>query len=51
MYDTASFSKLLADLGFREIKECEMDQGRLPALSCLDIPSRQAESFYVEAGK
>jgi hypothetical protein len=50
MYDAASFSRLLADLGFREIKEYEMNQGRLPALSCLDIPSRQAESFYIEAG-
>jgi hypothetical protein len=49
MYDAASFSKLLADIGFREVKECEMNQGRLPALSCLDIPSRQAESFYIEA--
>jgi hypothetical protein len=51
MYDASSFSQLLARLGFREIKECEMGQGRLPALSCLDIPSRQAESFYIEAGK
>lgn len=51
MYDASSFSQLLARLGFREIKECEMGQGRSPALSCLDIPSRQAESFYIEAGK
>ncbi len=50
MYDATSFSKLLADLGFREINEREMNQGRLPELSCLDIPSRQAESFYIEAG-
>ncbi len=51
MYDAASFSKLLADLRFREIQECEMNQGSLPALSCLDIPSRRAESFYIEARK
>ena len=51
MYDAASFSQLLEKLGFREIKECEMNQGRLPALNCLDIPSRQAESFYIEATK
>jgi len=51
MYDAASLSQLLERLGFREIQECEMNQGRLPALNCLDIPSRQAESFYVEACK
>jgi hypothetical protein len=51
MYDAASFSQLLEKLGFREIKECEMNQGCLPALNCLDIPSRQAESFYIEAIK
>jgi hypothetical protein len=51
MYDAASFSQLLARLGFREIKECEMGAGRSPELSCLDIPSRQAESFYIEAIK
>lgn len=51
MYDAASFSQVLAKLGFREIRECEINQGRLPALNCLDIPSRQAESFYIEAAK
>jgi hypothetical protein len=51
MYDAASFSQLLEKLGFREIKEYEMHQGCLPALNCLDIPSRQAESFYIEAIK
>lgn len=51
MYDAPSFSQLLEKLGFREIKECEMNQGYLPALNCLDIPSRQAESFYIEAIK
>ena len=51
MYDAASFSQVLARLDFREIKECEMGQGRSPALNCLDIPSRQAESFYLEAIK
>lgn len=51
MYDAESFSKLLASLGYREIRECEMHQGRLPELYSLDIPSRQAESFYVEATK
>jgi hypothetical protein len=51
MYDAASFSRLLATFGYGEIQECEMHQGRLPALRSLDIPSRQAESFYVEAVK
>lgn len=51
MYDAASFSQLLRDLGFRDVAACEMRQGRLPALNCLDIPSRQAESFYIEASK
>jgi hypothetical protein len=51
MYDTTSFTRLLEKLGYREIKECEINQGRLPALNCLDIPSRQAESFYIEACK
>jgi hypothetical protein len=46
MYDAASFSQLLGKLGSRQIKACEMNQGSLPALNCLDIPSRQAESFY-----
>jgi hypothetical protein len=49
MYDAASFSQLLARADFREIKECALGQGRSPTLNCLDIPSRQAESFYIEA--
>ena len=51
MYDAASFSQVLAKLDFREIKECEMGQGRSRELNCLDIPSRQTESFYIEAIK
>jgi hypothetical protein len=51
MYDARSFSQLLAKLDFREIKECQMGAGRSPELSRLDIPSRQAESFYIEAIK
>jgi hypothetical protein len=51
MYDAASFSRLLAKLNFREIKECEMGTGRSPELGRLDIPSRQEESFYIEAIK
>jgi hypothetical protein len=51
MYDAASFSETLARLGYRDIRQCEMGQGGLPGLSCLDIPSRQHESFYVEASK
>jgi len=49
MYDASSFSRLLAKLGYREITECEMNQGRSPALNALDIPSRQGDSFYIEA--
>ena len=51
MYDAASFSQVLVRLGFREIRECEINEGQLPALNCLGIPSRQAESFYIEATK
>ena len=51
MYDAQSFSELLNRLGYHQIRECEMNAGRLPALASLDIPSRQAESFYMEAQK
>jgi len=51
MYDAESFSALLATLGFRETKVCSLHQGRLEALSALDVPSREAESFYIEAIK
>lgn len=51
MYDADSFSRLLTRLGFRDVRECPFGEGRMPALSCLDIPSRQAESFYIEGCK
>jgi len=51
MYDAASFSQLLVRVGFRNLIECEMNQGQLEPLYNLDIPSRQAESFYIEAVK
>jgi hypothetical protein len=51
MYDAASFSQILVRLGFRDVQQHSFGQGRLPALSCLDIPSRQVESFYLEATK
>jgi predicted SAM-dependent methyltransferase len=51
MYDAASFRQVLARLDFREIEECELGQGRSSALNSLDIPSRRAESFYIEAIK
>jgi predicted SAM-dependent methyltransferase len=51
MYDAASFTRVLEKVGFSEIQEWEMHQGRLPSLNCLDISSRQAESFYIEACK
>jgi len=51
MYDAASLTQLLQKLNFRQIHECKMHQGLLPALSCLDIPSRESESFYIEARK
>jgi hypothetical protein len=51
MYDPASFTKLLAKAGFSDIRECALHQGRLQDLVVLDIPSRQGESFYVEASR
>jgi hypothetical protein len=51
MYDADSFSQLLVRLGFRDVQERSFGEGRLPALSYLDIPSRQAESFYMEGNK
>lgn len=51
MYDAESFSQILIRLGFRNVEERSFGEGRVPELNCLDIPSRQAESFYVEAGK
>lgn len=51
MYDAESFSRVLTKLGFRDVKECQFGQGRLPELSSLDIASRQHESFYIEASK
>jgi hypothetical protein len=51
MYDAASFSQVLDRAGFRDIREHSFGEGRLPALSYLDIPSRQADSFYIEASK
>ena len=51
MYDAASFSKLLTDIGFRRVMECKMGESRMPEMGRLDIPSRQSESFYIEAGK
>lgn len=51
MYDADSFSTLLASLRFREINVCGLHSGRLEALSSLDVPSREAESFYIEAIK
>ena len=51
MYDAESFSQVLVRLGFHDVRECSFGHGRLPALSSLDIPSRQSESFYIEADK
>ncbi len=51
MYDAESFSKVLTNLGFRDVNQCQFGQGRFPELSCLDISSRQHESFYLEASK
>jgi methyltransferase family protein len=51
MYDAESFARLLTKLGFRDVKECQFGQGRFTELSCLDISSRQHESFYLEASK
>jgi Methyltransferase domain len=51
MYDAESFSQLLVRLGFQNVREQAFGEGRLPALSCLDIPSRRAESFYIEGNK
>lgn len=51
MYDAESFAQVLDRAGFRDIQEHSFGVGRLPALSHLDIPSRQAESFYIEGSK
>lgn len=51
MYDADSFSQILIRLGYRDVRERSFGEGQLPALSALDIPSRQAESFYIEASK
>lgn len=51
MYDVRSFAQVLARVGFRDIREHSFGEGRLPALNHLDIPSRQAESFYIEGSK
>jgi predicted SAM-dependent methyltransferase len=51
MYDANSFSGMLVKLGFRNVKEFGFGQGQLTTLNCLDIPSRESESFYMEASK
>jgi len=51
MYDAKSFTQVLARIGFQDVREHSFGEGRLPALSHLDIPSRQADSFYVEGSK
>ena len=51
MYDAVSFAQVLARVGFRDVREHSFGEGRLSALSHLDIPSRQAESFYIEGSK
>jgi hypothetical protein len=51
MYDAESFSRVLTKLGFRDVKERQFGEGRVAELSCLDISSRQHESFYIEASK
>ncbi len=51
MYDSESFSRVLIRQGFRDVREHSFGESALPALGCLDIPSRQAESFYVEGAK
>jgi hypothetical protein len=51
MYDAESFSQVLVRLGFRDVQERSFGESPLPALGCLDIPSRREESFYVEGNK
>ncbi len=51
MYDAESFSQVLVRLGFHDVRERSFGESQLPALGCLDIPSRQAESFYMEGSK
>ena len=49
MYDASSFSKLLSELGYSNIRQCVYGQGKVPALVRLDLPERRSESCYIEA--
>jgi hypothetical protein len=49
MYDASSFSRLLTDLGYRQVRECAYSESKVPELARLDLPVRKSESFYVEA--
>ena len=51
MYDAQSFTQVLAHVGFKDVREHFFGESRFPALGHLDIPSRQAESFYIEGSK
>lgn len=49
MYDVASFSRLLSDLGYRNVRQCGFRQGRIEEMARIDLEQRRMESFYVEA--
>lgn len=49
MYDAKSFSELLRDLDYQNVRLVDFGESRMPILGCLDIPSRRKDSFYVEA--
>ena len=49
MYDVDSFSRLLEQAGYMEIRECGFRTGRKHEVAQLDLAERCAESFYVEA--
>jgi hypothetical protein len=49
MYDASSFSRLLCDLEYREVRQYSYREGKITELARLDLPMRKNESFYVEA--
>jgi hypothetical protein len=49
MYDASTFSKLLSELGYSNVRQCVYGEGKVPGLVRLDLPERRSESFYIEA--
>jgi hypothetical protein len=49
MSDALSFSKLLSQLGYINVRQRAYGEGKVPAVTQLDLPERRSESFYIEA--